>query len=160
MFCTSIRTKLLRVSLGALMLVVSAWGQNPETPPPPKASSGFMLGPIEILSDTQGVNFGPYLTHVIVAIRKNWYSRIPPAAQPPVSKQGNVVIKFAIQKDGKVNGIGYVQESGDADLDGAAYGGIEASSPLPPLPAEFSGSHLDLRFTFKYNPPPADAKTH
>ena len=37
-------------------------------------------------------------------------------------------------------------------LDRAAYGGITASNPFPPLPSEFTGQYLGLRFTFYYNP--------
>jgi hypothetical protein len=42
--------------------------------------------------------------------------------------------------------------SGDVSLDRAAWGGITASNPFPPLPKEFGGSYLSLRFRFYYNP--------
>jgi len=38
----------------------------------------------------------------------------------------------------------------------AAYGGIAASKPFPPLPAEFAGPYLALRFRFYYNPDKGD----
>jgi len=41
-------------------------------------------------------------------------------------------------------------------LDRAAYGGITASNPFPPLPSEFRGSYLELRFNFFYNPDASD----
>ena len=46
----------------------------------------------------------------------------------------------------------YVSRSGDVALDRAAYGGITASNPFQPLPGEFGGQYLGLRFTFFYNP--------
>ena len=42
--------------------------------------------------------------------------------------------------------------SGDVSLDRAAWGGITGSSPFPPLPTEFRGDYLALRFHFYYNP--------
>jgi hypothetical protein len=41
--------------------------------------------------------------------------------------------------------------SGDIGLDRAAWGGITGASPYPPLPAEFTGPYLELRFGFFYN---------
>jgi TonB family protein len=67
-------------------------------------------------------------------------------------KKGRVSIEFAILKNGQVAGLQIVGTSGDVALDRAAYGGITASKPFPPLPAEFSGQYLALRFHFYYNP--------
>jgi hypothetical protein len=44
-----------------------------------------------------------------------------------------------------------VGTSGDVTLDRAAYGGITASKPFPPLPTEFGGQYITLRFHFYYN---------
>jgi TonB family protein len=110
-------------------------------------------GPVEVLSDTMGVDFGPYLQRVVHDVRINWYNLIPESARAPLMKKGKVSIEFAITKDGKVAGMHYVDPtSGDVALDRAAYGGITASNPFPPLPAEFGGQYLGLRFTFYYNP--------
>lgn len=110
------------------------------------------MGPMEITTDTQGVDFGPYLQRVLHDVKKNWYAIIPESAMPPLLKKGEVSIEFAILKDGKVAGLRYVNGSGDVALDRAAYGGITASNPFPPLPPEFGGQYLGLRFTFLYNP--------
>lgn len=110
------------------------------------------VGPAEILSDTMGVDFGPYLQRVIHAVRDNWYSLIPEEARAPLLKRGKVSIEFAILKDGSVAGLRIVGPSGDIALDRAAYGGITASNPFQPLPQEFKGQYLALRFHFYYNP--------
>ena len=110
------------------------------------------VGPYEILSDTMGVDFGPYLQRVLQAVRENWYAVIPPSAMPPILKRGKVSVDFSILKNGQAAGIAYVSSSGDVALDRAAYGGITASNPFPPLPSEFAGQALRLRFTFLYNP--------
>ena len=114
------------------------------------------VGELDVLSDTMGVDFGPYLSRVLHDVRQNWYNLIPEVARAPIMKKGKVSIEFAIMKDGKVAGMRYVGSSGDVALDRAAYGGITASNPFPPLPAEFGGQYLALRFHFFYNPDKTD----
>ncbi len=113
------------------------------TQAPPKT------GQVEILTDTQGVDFGPYLSDALAKIREAWYSRIPRDAE---TKKGKLAIEFAIQKVGQIADVKLVTSSGDASLDQAAWDAITASTPLPALPAEFTGSYLALRFRFYYNP--------
>ena len=60
---------------------------------------GRALGNLEILSDTQGVDFGPYLQRILQDVRENWYRAIPESAE---MKKGKLQIEFAITKDGKV----------------------------------------------------------
>ena len=111
---------------------------------------------IDVLSDTMGVNFGPYLSRVLAVVRLNWYSLIPEEARPPLLKKGRVAIEFVILPDGKVGGMRLAGQSGDIALDRAAWGGISASNPFSPLPSEFHGPYLALRFHFYYNPDPRD----
>lgn len=113
---------------------------------------GGVMSNLDILSDTQGVDFGPYLERVLHAVRMNWYNLIPEVARPPMMKRGKVSIEFAIKPDGQIAGMRLVGQSGDISLDRAAWGGITASNPFPPLPSEFHGSYLALRFHFYYNP--------
>jgi len=102
-----------------------------------------------ILSDTKGVDFGPYLARVIFNVRRNWYSMIPVAAK--LGQKGRVGIVFAIVKDGSVPQLRLVATSGSDPLDRAAVAAIRASDPFPPLPEEFTGEHLVLQFIFLYN---------
>jgi TonB family protein len=110
---------------------------------------GRQLGNLEVLSDTMGVDFGPYLQRVLHDVKQNWYNAIPESAQ---MKHGNLIIEFAITKDGKVAGMKLVAGSGDVPLDRAAWAGIVGSDPFPPLPSDFGGQYLALRFRFFYNP--------
>jgi TonB family protein len=110
---------------------------------------GRQLGALEVLSDTQGVDFGPYLQRVLQEVRENWYHLIPESAE---MKKGKLAIEFAITKDGSIAGMHWAASSGDVALDRAAWGGITASNPFPPLPSEFGGQYLTLRFRFYYNP--------
>ncbi len=108
-----------------------------------------MANHLEILSDTQHVDFDAYLQRVVHDVRQNWQNAIPESAR---MKHGKVLIEFAITKDGQVRGMKLVAPSGDVQLDRAAWAGITASDPFPPLPSEFSGQYLALRFPFYYNP--------
>ncbi|HXY10845.1 MAG TPA: TonB family protein [Terriglobales bacterium] len=121
-----------------------------------QGNRGRVMGPMDILSDTQGVDFGPYLTRVLHVVKMNWDQLMPESAM--MGKKGKVAIVFAILKDGRVAGLQYEQggSSGDIALDRAAYGSITASDPFPPLPPEFTGQYLALRFHYFYNPGPRD----
>jgi len=129
----------------------SAPAQNP-------CSAGANVA--EILTDTMGVDFGPYLTQITKIVRQNWYNLMPPSVYPPIWKQGKLSIEFVIQKDGKVSNIAIRNSSGDVALDLAAWGSLTASSPssipFPPLPKEFPGQTLGLRFNYFYNSQPSD----
>lgn len=105
-------------------------------------------GPI-ILSDTKGVDFGPYLARILITVRRNWYAVIPEAAR--LGQKGRTAIVFEILKDGTVPQLRLVGSSGIDPLDRAALASIRASIPFPPLPPEFTGRHLVLQFNFLYN---------
>jgi TonB family protein len=115
---------------------------------------GHQLGVLDILSDTQGVDFGPYLNLALQRVRENWYHLIPESA---AIKKGKLAIEFAITKNGQVSGMKLVASSSDIALDRPAWGSITASNPFPPLPSEFGGQYLALRFHFYYNPDKSDA---
>jgi TonB family protein len=114
---------------------------------------GRQVGALDILSDTQGVDFEPYLQRILHDVRENWYHLIPESAE---MKKGKLALEFAIMKDGRVAGLKLVTSSGDVTLDRPAWGSITASDPFPPLPNEFGGQYLALRFRFYYNPDKAD----
>jgi TonB family protein len=105
----------------------------------------------EILTDTMGVDFGPYMTRILQIVRQNWYNIMPDSVRPPISKQGKLSIEFVILKDGKTASMVVHTSSGDVALDRAAWGSITASNPFPPLPKEFPGQVLGLRFYYFYN---------
>src|SRR5579871_3318934 len=114
---------------------------------------GRQQGMLDILSDTQGVDFGPYLQRILQDVKDNWYHLIPESAE---MKKGKLAIEFAIMSDGHVQGLRVAVGSGDPALDRPAYGAITASNPFPPLPSDFKGPYLALRFRFYYNPDKAD----
>lgn len=112
---------------------------------------GGQVGLPDVLSNTLGVDFGPYLQRVIYDTKRAWYPIIPEAARPPLNKQGRVAIRFKILPDGSVKEMHLDGPSGDVSLDRAAWGGITGASPYPSLPKNFKGPYLELRFYFLYN---------
>lgn len=129
-------------------------GQAVGEPVPPGGFSPRTPGAIsgaQILTDTMGVDFDPYLRRVIANIRQNWFAVMPEIAR--MGKRGRVVVIFDIQRDGGVPKLFLVSTSGAEPLDRAALAGISASVPFPALPAEFRGPLLRLQVTFLYNMP-------
>jgi TonB family protein len=163
------------LSLLVLATPIVAFSQNTGTKPPESGGTGSQVPPttatnpcapekqieqqVEILTDTMGVNFGPYMTKVVKTIRQNWYGLIPPSVYSPTFKQGRVAIEFVVQKDGRIDKMMIDTPSGDLQLDRAAWGSITSSSPLPSLPDEFSGPNLRLRLYYFYNLTP-DARIY
>jgi TonB family protein len=119
--------------------------QEPVQPP----SAKERLGGIDVLSDTGGVDFSPYLNSVLRIVKQNWYAFVPERGPRPW--RGQVSIEFAVLRNGKVKGMKLIQSSGEVPMDRAAWAGIY-NSKLPQLPAEYSGQYLALRFHFSYNP--------
>ena len=120
---------------------------------PTASSSG-----VEILTDTQGVDFGPYVKKVLGMIKKNWIPLIPEEARPPANMQGETLIRFSILPDGKISAMHLDGSSQHINIDRAAWGAITGVGQFPPLPTEFKGPHLELRIDFLTNRPlPASA---
>ena len=126
---------------------------EPARSPDQKLQNVSDYGTLDILSDTHGVDFGPYLQATLSVVRTNWYHLIPESAE---FKKGKLAIEFAITKDGKVADMRLIASSGDVALDRPAWASITASNPFPPLPADFTGPYLALRVRFYYNPNKTD----
>ena len=113
-------------------------------------------GPIDILTDTRGVDFGPYLKRLLGEIRVHWSRVIPESARAPSMKKGTVLIGFRVMKDGGIDDLHTVTSSGDGVLDRAAQEGVASSAPFQPLPREFPCQYIALQFHFYYNPEKKD----
>jgi TonB family protein len=121
----------------------------------PSQHPGLNAG-YDVLSDTMGVDFGPYIARVVYDTKRAWYPIIPESARPPLDKQGRVLIRFKILPDGTVTDMMLESPSGDVSLDRAAWAGITGAAPYEPLPRQFKGPFLELRFYFLYNIRPGD----
>jgi len=113
---------------------------------------GAGAGGVQILSDTQGVDFNNWLIRWHRETEKTWDPLIPDEVNPPILKQGQVQIRFRVLPNGRIQDGSMVLEgrSGDTALDRAAWGALTGSN-YPPLPREFHGPFLELRAIFMYN---------
>ena len=118
-------------------------------------ASAHLVEFIDILSNTQHVDFGPYAKLVQKRVRDNWLHLIPESSE---RKKGNVAIRFVIHKDDEISGIKLVLSSGDVALDRPALDSITASKPFPALPSDYTPSSLVLRFRFYYNPDKSESE--
>ena len=116
----------------------------------PVAHQGLNTG-VDILSDTQGVNFGPYMQRILREIYNTWIPLIPEEARPPLNKQGTTQIRFTILPDGHIGAMHLDGSSHDDALNRAAWGSIVGVGQFPPLPSDFHGPNLELRIHYLVN---------
>jgi len=117
-------------------------------------SGGTAYGGLEMLTPDQGVDFNNYLQRVYVTVKRNWFAIMPESVE--LGERGIVVLTFKIMRDGSVPGAEPVinRNSGKEPLDRAAYSSVRASNPFEPLPSQFNGPYIELRYTYLYNIPP------
>lgn len=117
---------------------------------------GAAYGGIEMLTPDEGVDFNSYLQRVYVTVKRNWFSVMPTSVE--LGEKGIVYLTFKINRDGSVPSDEPVIErnSGKEPLDRAAYSSVRASSPFEPLPAQFKGPYIELRYRYYYNILPND----
>jgi outer membrane biosynthesis protein TonB len=128
-------------------------GGGQQLPGGPSSGGGHGpgLGPIEMLTPTQGVDFNDYLRRVYIIVRQNWFAVMPESVR--LGDKGVVSLQFRIMRNGVVPDGEPVRISGSGKepLDRAAISSIRSSTPFEPLPSAFSGPYIELRFTYFYN---------
>jgi TonB family protein len=117
------------------------------------SSRGTANAGVEMLTDTEGIDFNDYLRRVYYIVKRNWEAVMPESVR--LGDQGKVSLQFKIMRNGTVpdGDPAQVFSSGKEPLDRAAFSSIRASNPFPPLPAGFKADHIELRFTYFYNLP-------
>ena len=85
-----------------------------------------------------------YLGTMVELIRRRWNNkqRFP----------GDVMMKFTIERDGRITGIERETTSGYLALDQSAERALLLAGPLPPLPSRFTEDHLTVHLNFQYQP--------
>ena len=114
-------------------------------------SGPLNIGSVEILTDTQGVNFQPYISRIQREIYQQWLPLTPEEARQPLSKQGETLIRFSILSDGTIGAIHLDGSTHDSAMDRAAWGSITGVGQFPPLPRQFTGPNLELRIHYLVN---------
>ncbi|HEX5425095.1 MAG TPA: TonB family protein [Candidatus Acidoferrales bacterium] len=125
----------------------------------PYSSSTFPLKPGQ--STQGGLTFGSNGANGEFASQFAWYVQ---AVQRKVS--GNwlqstidanitvaprVIVTFDILRDGRVANAQITRSSGNYSVDTSALRAVQNSSPLNPLPAGYSGSHVSVDFWFDFH---------
>ncbi|MGI4828236.1 MAG: TonB C-terminal domain-containing protein [Janthinobacterium lividum] len=118
---------------------------------PSRGGSEVGMGPAEILSDTQGVNFNPYLQRILREIYDQWIPLIPEEARPPLMKSGVTMIRFTILPDGTIGAMHLDGSTHDDALNRAAWGSVTGVGQFPSLPSQFHGPNLELRIHYLVN---------
>jgi TonB C terminal len=108
---------------------------------------------VQILTDTQGVDFTSYIQRLLATLKRNWEAVMPESAE--LGDKGMVYTTFQINRDGSVPSPDPLLErtSGKEPLDNAAMSAIHTSNPFEPLPSQFKGQFIRLRIVFLYNLP-------
>ena len=104
-------------------------------------------GPISF--ETQWYDWGPYAQAMVSKIRVNWYANMPQIIRTGI--QGQLTIRFTIQRDGRITDVTLLKSSGVPPYDYAAKKAIELSSPLNPLPKDFPNPNERVTAMFFYN---------
>jgi TonB family protein len=108
---------------------------------------------VTILTPTEGVDFNSYIARLVARVRQNWMTVMPESAY--MGDKGIVAITFRINRDGTFPAENFNLErtSGKDPLDTAAMSALRTTNPFDPLPPQFKGPYIELRFIFFYNTP-------
>jgi TonB family protein len=109
----------------------------------PYGQDGAGSGPASFGDAGFGSRFPEYVRTMTTAIRSAWASGVQQGIPP------RVYVTFTIGKDGKVSNPEVAKSSGSLSLDNSAMRAV-MTAKLPPLPREYSGSSVDVRFYFEY----------
>ncbi len=85
-----------------------------------------------------------YLARVQARISGFWTA-------PPVDLSGKaltVMVRFRLERDGRVSSVAIEQSSGNDYYDLAAQRAVQSAVPLPPFPSDLTDSYFDAHFTF------------
>ena len=106
--------------------------------------SGKTSGSIRL--DTLNFPFVYYLSMLRSRISENW---IPPSGTIISKDTKRVIIKFRIDRSGKVMRPQVEESSNNPALDNSALRAVIVSSPFPPLPDAYPDASLGVHFGFR-----------
>lgn len=95
------------------------------------------------LADFSNFPYPWYITQVREALWNAW------TAKMPSSGALRCTVKFGIQRNGSVKGVGVERSSGNRLFDYAAETSVENAAPFPPLPDDFFEDDLTVHVEFK-----------
>jgi TonB family protein len=112
----------------------------------PGASSPGIAVNNQVGGDFAG-RYPAYVDAIRRRIAQNWLqSTIDPAAR--ASRSIHAVATFTINRDGSVKDIRITESSHNSSFDNSGLRALYDSNPMPPLPADYSGSYVSVTFDF------------
>ncbi|MDZ7331194.1 MAG: TonB C-terminal domain-containing protein [candidate division KSB1 bacterium] len=120
-----------------------------EPPPPPTAQQSeapVAAGSSGLKIDTKDFPFSYYLAILQNRIQRNWQ---PPYQQTTLPEKLTTMIRFQVQRSGKIVNVVVEKSSGRYLFDQAAQRAIYSADPLPPLPDDFAGEFLSVHIEFE-----------
>jgi periplasmic protein TonB len=115
-----------------------------QSPAPSSSGSGLSVGGSSD-QQTAGIpsdfHFVYYVQRMLALIESRWYKPVAPA-------ETHALVRFTINRDGRVSRIELEASSGNSSFDRAALRALYAANPLPPLPPAYSKPSLTVHLTF------------
>jgi TonB family protein len=93
---------------------------------------------------TFGTRFPQYVTAMTRAIESKWRDTIPITSR---GSSQRVYVTFTIDRNGRASNLDIEKKSDSIQLDNSAKRAVNTAT-LPPLPAEYRGTSVDVRFYF------------
>lgn len=91
--------------------------------------------------------FPAYVEAVRNRISSNW---LQSTVDPTVTWAPRAQFTFQILRDGTVTNVQLTQSSGNRSVDNSALRAVLSSSPMSPLPSNYSGSSVNVEFYFEF----------
>jgi TonB family protein len=123
-------------------------GGSPSLPSGYANSPGPLGGGVQARGEGGGDFAGRYPWYVQSVqrlISQNWMQN---TIDPSARGRAHAVATFTINRDGTVKNIRIAESSGNASFDNSAQRALLNIDHFPPLPPDYSGSHVEVTFDF------------
>jgi len=117
---------------------------RPTPAPAPAGGSGLSVGGNngqKIPGIPSDFHFVYYVQRMLALIESRWY-------KPAVPTETRALVRFTINREGRLSRIELESSSGNSSFDRAALRALYAANPLPPLPPAYGKPSLTVHLTF------------
>ena len=110
---------------------------------------------VDILSDTQGIDFSPYVRQILKATNGSWQQVLAKDGRPAVKADAVTLIRIEVGRDGKLRSMQLEGDGRAAALDKAAWHSLAQLGSTGSLPPAYTGSGFAMRVHFSLPKEPA-----
>jgi len=117
---------------------------RPTPVPAPSGGTGLSVGGgnnQQIPGIPSDFHFAYYVERMLALIEARWYKPVVPTGT-------RALVRFTINREGRLSRIELESSSGNSSFDRAALRSLYATNPLPPLPPAYSKPSLTVHLTF------------